>query len=59
MAATKRKPASTALHAERFPGESKDYRAVLPVFQDRSGFIPPYQARQLAKMIEKYGGEDA
>ena len=24
-------------------------------FQDRSGFIPPYQARQLARMIEKYG----
>lgn len=27
MAATKRKPVSTVLHAERFPGESKDYRA--------------------------------
>lgn len=25
-------------------------------FQNRGGFIPPYQARQLAAMIEKYGG---
>jgi hypothetical protein len=24
-------------------------------FQDRDGCIPPYQARQLARMIEKYG----
>ena len=24
-------------------------------FQDRNGCIPPYQARQLARMIEKYG----
>lgn len=24
-------------------------------FQDRDGFIPPYQARQLSRMIEKYG----
>lgn len=24
-------------------------------FQDRGGFVPPYQARQLARMIEKYG----
>ncbi len=24
-------------------------------FQDRGGFVPPYQARQLAQMIEKYG----
>ena len=24
-------------------------------FQNRGGFIPPYQARQLAAMIEKYG----
>ena len=24
-------------------------------FQNRDGFIPPYQARQLAAMIEKYG----
>lgn len=24
-------------------------------FQDRDGCIPPYQARQLAAMIEKYG----
>jgi hypothetical protein len=24
-------------------------------FQDRDGYIPPYQARQLARMIEKYG----
>jgi len=31
----------------------------LLVFQDRDGAIPPYQARQLAKMIEKYGGNDA
>ena len=59
MAATKRKPASTVVHTERFPGESKDYRVAVLVFQDRSAFIPPYQARQLAKLIEKYGGEDA
>ena len=26
-------------------------------FQNRGGFIPPYQARQLAQMIEKYGPE--
>jgi len=24
-------------------------------FQDRGGFVPPYQARQLVRMIEKYG----
>lgn len=24
-------------------------------FQNRAGFIPPYQARQLLAMIEKYG----
>ena len=24
-------------------------------FQDRNGYIPRYQARQLAQMIEKYG----
>jgi hypothetical protein len=24
-------------------------------FQNRGGFIPPYQARQLIAMIEKYG----
>ena len=24
-------------------------------FQNRGGYIPPYQARQLARMIEKYG----
>jgi hypothetical protein len=24
-------------------------------FQNRDGFIPPYQARQLLAMIEKYG----
>lgn len=24
-------------------------------FQNRGGFIPPYQARQLAAMIKKYG----
>ena len=27
-------------------------------FQDRNGCIPPYQARQLIKMIEKYGASD-
>jgi hypothetical protein len=26
-------------------------------FQNRNGFIPPYQARQLIAMIEKYGAE--
>lgn len=26
-------------------------------FQDRGGFIPPYQARQLIDMIDKYEGE--
>jgi len=31
----------------------------LLVFQNRDGFIPPYQGRQLAKMIEKHGGDDA
>ena len=31
----------------------------LLVFQDRGGFIPPYQARQLAGMIEKYGDHNA
>jgi hypothetical protein len=24
-------------------------------FQDRDGYVPPYQARQLAQMIAKYG----
>ena len=24
-------------------------------FQNRDGYIPPYQARQLARMIDKYG----
>jgi hypothetical protein len=24
-------------------------------FQDRDGYIPPYQAHQLVRMIEKYG----
>jgi hypothetical protein len=24
-------------------------------FQNRAGYIPPYQARQLARMIDKYG----
>jgi hypothetical protein len=24
-------------------------------FQDRNGYIPPYQARQLTRMIDKYG----
>lgn len=27
-------------------------------FQNRGGFIPPYQARQLIAMIEKYGGAE-
>jgi hypothetical protein len=27
-------------------------------FQDRNGKVPPYQARQLIAMIDKYGGED-
>ncbi len=27
-------------------------------FQNRGGYIPPYQARQLIKMMDKYGGED-
>ncbi|MGH8146687.1 MAG: hypothetical protein ACREPY_10170 [Rhodanobacteraceae bacterium] len=26
-------------------------------FQNRDGFIPPYQARQLIAMIEKYGDQ--
>lgn len=26
-------------------------------FQDRNGFIKPYQAKQLIEMIEKYRGE--
>jgi hypothetical protein len=25
-------------------------------FQNRDGYVPPYQARQLIAMIEKYGG---
>jgi len=25
-------------------------------FQNRDGFVPPYQARQLCEMIRKYGG---
>lgn len=25
-------------------------------FQDRSGYIPPYQARQLIEMLDKYEG---
>jgi predicted RNA binding protein YcfA (HicA-like mRNA interferase family) len=24
-------------------------------FQDRDGYVPPYQARQLVRTIEKYG----
>ena len=28
-------------------------------FQNRGGYVPPYQARQLIKMMDKYGGEDA
>lgn len=27
-------------------------------FQNRDGNIPPYQARQLIRMTDKYGGED-
>jgi hypothetical protein len=27
-------------------------------FQNRNGFIPPYQARQLIKMMDKYGGQN-
>ena len=27
-------------------------------FQNRDGFVPPYQARQLIEMIRKYGGAD-
>ena len=27
-------------------------------FQNRGGYVPPYQARQLIKMMDKYGGED-
>lgn len=27
-------------------------------FQDRNGFIKPYQARQLIEMIEQYGNDD-
>ena len=27
-------------------------------FQDRNGFVPPYQARQLIKMMGKHGGQD-
>ena len=30
----------------------------LLTFQDRNGCIPSYQARQLIKMIEKYGDSD-
>ena len=30
----------------------------LLTFQDCNGCIPPYQARQLIKMIEKYGASD-
>ena len=26
-------------------------------FQNRSGFVPPYQARQLIEMIRKYRGD--
>ena len=26
-------------------------------FQNRGGFVPPYQARQLIEMIRKYGGD--
>ncbi len=27
-------------------------------FQNRGGFVPPYQARQLIKMMDKYGGKN-
>lgn len=27
-------------------------------FQNRDGFVPPYQARQLIEMIRKYGGHE-
>ena len=30
----------------------------LLTFQDRDGYVPPYQARQLIRMIEKYGERD-
>lgn len=30
--------------------------SVILNFQDRGGRIPPYQARQLIEMLEKYGG---
>lgn len=30
---------------------------MLSNFQNRGGFVPPYQARQLIAMIEKYGGQ--
>jgi predicted RNA binding protein YcfA (HicA-like mRNA interferase family) len=30
----------------------------LLTFQDRSGYVPPYQARQLIRIIEKYGEAD-
>jgi hypothetical protein len=28
---------------------------VQPNFQDRDGYIPPYRARLLGRMVEKYG----
>ena len=34
------------------PGEPQQLN-----FQDRGGYIPPYQARQLLVMLEKYGGK--
>lgn len=27
-------------------------------FQNRGGLVPPYQARQLIRMMDKYGGDD-
>lgn len=30
--------------------------AVILNFQNRGGYIPPYQARQLIEMLDKYGG---
>jgi hypothetical protein len=33
------------------PGEP-----VILNFQNRGGYVPPYQARQLIEMLDKYGG---
>jgi len=37
----------------------KAYEPVLLNFQNRNGYIPTYQARQLIDMIDKHGGADA